>query len=994
MKIPRATYRLQLHRGFGFRDAAALVPYLADLGISHVYLSPWLKARPGSAHGYDIVDHGELNPELGSHEDFAALARDLAARGMGQMADIVPNHMGIMGGDNTWWLDVLENGRASKYGGYFDIDWTPPLGALSGKVLVPVLADNYGEVLLRGELQLEFDRASGEFSIRYLHHRFPIDPRSYAAVLHDAGRAGNERGDDAAHRLLELANAFRALPRHDSAAPRSVARRSREKERLKGVLAALVAALPPAAERIADAVAGLNGHPPDAPSFDRLHALLEKQAYRLASWRVAADDINYRRFFDINDLAALRVEDPKVFADSHRLVLRLVEEGKIAALRIDHPDGLYDPKAYLERLHAAVRSALRPAAGLGTRRDRPPHASALYTVVEKILAEHEALPGDWPAQGTTGYRFANLVGSLWVDGASQSRFNRLYDGFLGTRIDFDTILHDSKVLVMTGALASDLNLLAHALTRIAEADRSTRDLTFNGLRRTLMLYTVALPVYRTYIDGRGPGAADLRHIDRAIDIARRWRPAPDPIAFDFLRRVLAGTLADASSPLHTDVNRFARRLQQFTGPVMAKAMEDTSFYVYNRLIALNEVGGDPRRFGVTVAAFHAASLERQRDWPAEMLATSTHDNKRSEDVRGRIAVLSEMPAVWRLALRRWGRLNKRHETRWDSGSAPDRNDQYLLYQTLLGVWPSAVPDAAALDTLRQRVHAYMRKAVREAKVRSSWSSPDQAYESALASFIDGLLDCLEPNRFLDEFLPLQRLVARCGLYNSLAQTVLKFASPGVPDIYQGNELWDFSLVDPDNRRVVDYDVRRAMLQQIRSSERDETGAKQAKMLFDSIDDGRLKLYVIWRALALRARRSGLFEQGRYVALQVAGAHASHVCAFARIDGAGSVLCVVPRLLVDLTARATRPPLGPAVWADTRIMLPSSPATTYRDVFTDAIHGSTGATASHLAASDLFDMLPVALLESVPTVHATTIGTRRAVVRRARPDVELQDMRPG
>ncbi len=966
MIIPRATYRLQLHRDFGFGDATALVPYLAALGISHVYLSPWLKARPGSTHGYDIVDHSQLNPELGSEAEFAALAAALAAHGMGQMADIVPNHMGVMGGDNPWWLDVLENGRASKFAGYFDIDWTPPLGALAGKVLVPVLGDNYGEVLLRGELKLEFDSASGQFSIHYSHHRFPIDPRSYPRILRDALPPGDaSAGDDAAHRLGELASAFAALPAYDGSTTRSMGRRERDQERLQQELATLVAGAPPIGQRIADALARLNGRPADAASFDALHALLEAQSFRLTSWRVAADDINYRRFFDINELAALRTEDPQVFADSHRLVLRLVAERKVDALRIDHPDGLYDPKAYLERLKAAVHAALLPAAAMHMHRATPPEAGGLYTVVEKILAEHEALPADWPIQGTTGYRFANLVGGLWVDGAAKARFDRAYAAFIGARADFDEILREAKLSIMTGMLASDLNLLTHALTRIAEADRNTRDLTFNVLRRTLMLYTAALPVYRTYIDDHGPGAIDLRHIDWALAIARHWRPAPDPLAFDFLRAVLTGTLA-AAPPLRADGNRFARRLQQFTAPVMAKAMEDTTFYVYHRLVALNEVGGDPRRFGVTVAAFHAAARERQRAWPGEMLATSTHDNKRSEDVRARIAVLSEMPAMWRLALRRWARLNKRYETRLQDLPAPDRNDQYLLYQTLLGIWPQAHPNESELNALRQRVQVYMRKAVREAKVHTRWIRPDDAYETALATFIDGLLGRLEPNPFLQEFHALHALVARCGLYNSLAQTLLKLTSPGVPDIYQGNELWDFSLVDPDNRRAVDYARRSTILQQLqRAFEPDRPHAAQVRALLDSLDDGRLKLYVIWRALALRARRAPLFERGRYVALPVAGEHAAHVLAFARVHEADTVLTIVPRLLLDLTARATRPPLGGEVWGDTRVMLRSPMRC--RDALSGAMRDCRpGTKGSYLPLAELFDTLPVALLESVAT----------------------------
>ncbi|MGH8713157.1 MAG: malto-oligosyltrehalose synthase, partial [Casimicrobiaceae bacterium] len=583
----------------------------------------------------------------------------------------------------------------------------------------------------------------------------------------------------------------------------------------------------------------------------------------------------------------------------------------------------------------------------------------------KILAGHEALPPDWRVQGTTGYRFANLAIGLCVDGAARARFDRVYGSYIGRRVDFEQVLRDAKLQVMTEALASDLNLLAHALARIAEADRSTRDLTFNGLRRALMLYTAGLPVYRTYIDDRGPGAADLRYIDGAIGIARRQRPVADGSAFDFIHSALTGMLAAAAHPAHEQIRRFAGRLQQFTAPVMAKAMEDTSFYVFNRLVALNEVGGDPRQFGVSVAAFHAAALERQRHWPGEMLATSTHDNKRSEDVRARLAVLSEMPAAWRLALRRWTRLNQRHETRRGEEHAPDRNDQYLLYQTLLGIWPSPAPDAEGLAALRQRVHAYMRKAVREAKVHSSWANPDEDYERALAAFIDGLLGRLESNAFLQEFLRLHAVVACCGLYNSLAQTLLKLASPGVPDIYQGNEVWDLSLVDPDNRRPVDYGQRRAMLKELkRSFGPDRPHVAHARALFESIDDGRLKMYLVWRALGLRARRPGVFERGRYVALAVAGTHAAHVCAFARVHESITVVTVVPRLLLGLTARGTRAPLGSTVWGDTRVRLPLPGS--YRDVLTGAIRSSApAAQATYLAVADLFDTLPVALLESTP-----------------------------
>ncbi|HKW81271.1 MAG TPA: malto-oligosyltrehalose synthase, partial [Casimicrobiaceae bacterium] len=739
---------------------------------------------------------------------------------------------------------------------------------------------------------------------------------------------------------------------------------------------AVLAGEPDAMAAITGALAQLNGRPGDGASFDALHALLEAQAFRLAYWRVAADDINYRRFFDINELAALRAEEPEVFEASHRLLLRLLAEGKVDALRIDHPDGLYDPKAYFERLQAAVRSALsaRAAAAPRRRRSAPPAAS-VYTVVEKILADDETLPPDWPVQGTTGYRFANMVNGLWVDAGARARIDRVYSAYLGRRLDFRDILLQSKLLVMTEALASDLNLLAHALARIAEADRNTRDLTFNGLRRALLRYTAALPVYRTYVDDRGAGAADRRYIESAIGVLRTQHVGADISTLDFLHRVLAGSLAPAGSPQQRDALRFARRLQQFTAPVMAKAMEDTSFYIYNRLASLNEVGGDPRQFGVSVAAFHAAARQRQRQWPAEMLATSTHDNKRSEDVRARIDVLSELPALWRLALRRWTRLAARYETTVREVRLPDRNDQYLFYQTLLGVWPSGALDSERLDAVRARLNAYMRKAAREAKVHTSWVNPSSTYETALASFIDGLLGRLEPNPFLQDFAPLSAVVARCGLYNSLAQTLLKLTAPGVPDIYQGNELWDFSLVDPDNRRAVDYARRRAVLRELRAACGEDGGnAALARALFESIDDGRLKMYVIWRALELRARRPRLFEQGRYVALPVAGAHAAHIVAFARVHDDQALLAIVPRLLFGLTAGATRPPIG-QIWEDTRVLLPS-PLAAYRDVLTGALRRPAGNGAFSLVVADIFDTLPAALLETIALPLRYAGGSRR------------------
>ncbi|MCO6413175.1 MAG: malto-oligosyltrehalose synthase, partial [Thiogranum sp.] len=776
-----------------------LVPYLHALGISHCYVSPYLKARPGSLHGYDIVDHNELNPEIGDRDSHAQWVAELSAHDMGHILDLVPNHMGVGGADNSWWLDVLEHGEASPYAGYFDIDWWPVQVSLRGRLMLPVLGGHYGAILESNELEPRYDAQEGSLSIWYHEHRFPLDPVSYAAVLEPvvAALGGVCHDDERLLALEQLVSALRNLPARDTRDPEQQRARVEDSARLKRELADLAQSWPELTAHIDTALQALRGTAGDSGSFDRLHDLLEAQAWRLAFWRVASDEINYRRFFDINELAGLRMEQDAVFADTHRLVLEMIAAGKLQGLRIDHPDGLRDPLAYLRRLRHAVEAA-------GGDED-------FYLVVEKILMPHEYLPETWPVDGTTGYEFGALVNGLFVDAAGERPLTRLYRRYAGRHRDFDTLLYERKKLIIHAVLSSELTVLAGRLSRIAQADRHTRDFTLNGLRDALEELVACFPVYRSYVDAQGLSEQDRRYLDWALIHAERQSRNVDSSVFGFLRELLELSGRAADEPLRATALDLVARLQQYTAPVMAKGMEDTSFYIDNRLTSLNEVGGHPPRFGVSVAAFHRASQERQRRWPRAMLTTSTHDNKRSEDVRARINALSELPDLWRQHVGRWSRINAPRKRLLDEVRAPSRNDEYLLYQTLLGVWPLQTLDADGVQRVCERVTAYMIKAVREAKVHSTWLNPDQEYEAGVEAFVRALLRPSEVNAFLADFLPFQRQVAYIGIYNSLAQTLLKLTAPGMPDIYQGCELFEFSLVDPDNRRPVDYAARQRLL---------------------------------------------------------------------------------------------------------------------------------------------------------------------------------------
>jgi (1->4)-alpha-D-glucan 1-alpha-D-glucosylmutase len=953
--IPAATYRLQLHRDFTFRDAAAIAPYLARLGVSHCYASPYLKARPGSRHGYDIVDHNALNPEIGSPEDYDAFVATLHTHGLGQILDIVPNHMGI-GSDNQWWVDVLENGPASLYAAFFDIDWRPLKAELRGKVLLPVLGDHYGQVLERGELKLALEPEKGAFHVQYYEHRFPIDPATYPLMLdHDSDRL--EQALSSVHeRFVEyqsLSAAFRKLPTRAERDQERVIERARDKEVNKKRLADLCGAEPLVQRHLEQVVEFYNAGG-GGTRWDALHQLLEHQAYRVAYWRVAADEINYRRFFDINDLAALRMENQQTFYTTHRLVSELVVQGKVNGLRIDHPDGLYDPMAYYERLQSFVTAA---AALSGSA----PRKEALYVVVEKILASHEYLPADWPVHGTTGYDFANLVNGLFIDSRSQEALDRIYARFIRRSVDFDQLLADQKRLIMRVALSSELNVLANHVNRLSEADWYARDFTLNALRYTLREVVAFFPVYRTYIRADGMTPEDRRYIEWAVAQAKRRSTAADVSVFDFVKRIL---LLEGISHLPEAYQRgaldFTMRFQQYTAPVMAKAMEDTAFYIYNRLISLNEVGGDPRRFGVSVSAFHRGIQERAKRFPYSMVTTSTHDTKRSEDVRARINVISEIPDAWRAAITRWSRINRSKKRRVEAAHAPDRNDEYLLYQTLLGAWPLEPLDADALSVFRQRVEDYLLKAAREAKVHTSWINPNVEYEEAVQEFVRALLGS-EQSLFLHDFTSFMRTVLYPGLCNALSQTLLKLTAPGVSDIYQGSEIWDFSLVDPDNRRPVDFERRDRMLRAL-ESELHTPDAKRVHALLERLEDGRAKLYTTWKALGKRRALDELFRDGEYLPLAVNGTYAERVCSFARRHGRACVVVVAPRVTAALASEGGLA-LG-SVWRDTRIEVPQ--AGLYEDAFTGETVQSEQVGEGHtLAVSSVLAHFPVALLERKP-----------------------------
>jgi (1->4)-alpha-D-glucan 1-alpha-D-glucosylmutase len=978
-----ATYRFQLGPALGFDQVAALAAYLDGLGVNDAYLSPCFKCGPGSSHGYDVIDHNAFNPEVGSPAGFDRMAATLEARGLGVILDIVPNHMGVAGDANPWWMDVLENGPSSPRADFFDIEWNPPKRELRDKVLLPLLPDQYGQVLEAGQLQLEIH--DGAFLLRSGGARLPICPDSYSLILtHRLPELTSRLGADHAHlqELKSILTGLAHLPARTDTDPAHVDERLREKEVAKRRLAALLKESEAIREFIDDNVRTFNGTPGDPQSFDMLDSLLSEQTYRLADWRVAGDEINYRRFFDINDLAAIRMERPEVFTASHELVLRLVGEGKVAGLRVDHPDGLYAPGEYFLRLQegAVVATARRlnpdldPATALAVAAEYRAAAQAdpgsaaarpLWIAAEKILLPDEPLPEWWPVAGTTGYDFLGSVNGLFVDRSTSRQMTATYSRFAGPAAPMSDLSYSAKRLIMQASMASEITQLGLHLDRISERNRLSRDFTLASLVRAIREVIAAFPVYRTYVGDLGdePSGRDRGYIDRALADAKRRNPTVNVSIFDFLRDALLMRHPHRSDDHErAERRRFAMRFQQMTGPVTAKGVEDTALYMYNRLVSLNEVGGDPGRYGESVASFHEKNVRRRDRWPDSLTCTSTHDTKRGEDVRARISVLSEVPAAWAAHVRRWRMINRRFKRERDGRTAPDRNDEYLLYQTLVGAWPAREDDEPA-ETLVKRIADYMEKATKEAKRRTSWTNPDAEYDQALRDFVVKILS--PGSMFRSAFAPFQRLVALHGAVNSLAQTVLKIAAPGIPDFYQGSELWDLALVDPDNRRPVDFVRRQTLLEDIRARI-DESPADLTSLcaeLLSSWPDGHVKMYVTHRGLTLRRELRVLFHSGSYDALAADGEHAEHIVALARHDDTEAVVAVVPRVAARLMRFAGEHPLGPAVWGDTRITvdLPG-----LGGVYTDRFSGRRIATELRdgiptLSVGALLGSLPVALL---------------------------------
>ena len=826
----RATARLQLHHEFPFDAAAARVPYLRDLGISHVYASPILAARAGSRHGYDVVDPRVVNPELGGEAGLRRLVSALRAHGLGLIVDIVPNHMAVGGADNAWWLDVLARGPRSPYAGHFDIDWKVPDAALRGKVLAPFLGKPYGEALAAGEIRLEFDAAARRFQARYFQHAFPIAPRDLAVPAPGAPAGAVDA----------------VLARHDPGTPEG---------------------------------------------RERLHRLLERQHFRLAWWQAARDEINWRRFFDLAEYAGLRVEDPAVFEAVHATIFRLHDEGLIDGVRVDHVDGLADPRAYCRRLRAR----------LGAR---------AYIVVEKILAPGERMPADWKVDGTTGYSFMNDVTALLHDPAGAAPLAALWTRLTGRTAEFAVEERKARRRIAEELLASELAATALALHRVARASLATRDVSYAALRRVLLELLVQFPVYRLYGDRRGLGAADRAVMERVCEAARPACRPQERYLVDLVARWLGGEppIAVPTTECRLRV-RAMTRFQQLTPPLAAKAVEDTAFYRHGRLLSRNEVGADPSQFSIEPARFHAEALHRREHFPRAMLATATHDHKRGEDARARLAVLSERGTAWATAVAAWRDLNAPLRRELPGGVAPAPEDEYMLYQTLAGHWPHelAAADGDGLRALAERVAAWHLKAVREAKLRTSWIQPDAAYEDACREFT---LAALQPGPFTRSLRALVDEIAAAGAANSLTQALLRVTAPGIPDLYQGTAFWDFSLVDPDNRSPVDYAAREAALAQ----------ATPFEALLEQWRDGRVKQRLIAAALALRRRWPELFTTGEYVPLVPAGADAERVVAFARVGSGPALLVVAGRLLAGLVERgAPRVPAGR--WRDTRLQLP-------------------------------------------------------------------------
>ncbi|MBI5569095.1 MAG: malto-oligosyltrehalose synthase [Desulfomonile tiedjei] len=928
MRVPVATYRIQFSPSFGFEDARKVVPYLAKLGVTHLYASPIFKARKGSQHGYDVVDPNQLNPELGSVQDFEHLVDALKEKGMDWVQDVVPNHMAF-DSQNEMLMDILESGQRSGYFPFFDIDWEHSYENIKGRVLAPFLGRFYGQTLEDGEITLHY--AQEGLAVRYFHLVFPVSIDYYASFFsHGLGSLKKKLGEDHPDfiKLLGVLYVLRTITSEESIEGSYY----QQVKFIKRMLWDLYSSNSDFKAFVRKNLRAFNGERGNPDSFALLDDLLFRQHFRLSFWKIATKEINYRRFFNVNDLISVKVEEQGVLEHTHRLTFDLIDRGHIAGLRIDHVDGLHDPHMYLQRI-----------------RSRAPD---IYVLVEKILDPNEDLPHSWPVQGTTGYDFLNYVNALFCVRRNERTFRRIYSEFTGARVHFGDLAREKKRLIILEHMAGDVNNLAQLLKTVSSRDRHGMDVTLYGLRRALMEVLAAFPVYRTYTHREAVADTDREYIRTAIAQAVSSNPA----LFDelmFIKRFLLLEYPAYLEEAHkADWLKVAMRFQQLTGPLMAKGFEDTALYVYNRLLSLNEVGGRPDLFGCPVKRFHRFNRKRQRRWPDTLNATATHDTKRGEDVRARINVLSEIPAEWESKIKLWSRLNRNKKTRLKRATMPDKNDEYFLYQTLVGAFPFGAIDYPAFV---ERICSYIIKAVREAKVHTAWIKPDAEYEEAYLSFAKAILEPSKENLFLPEFVPFQKKIAHYGILNSLSQVLIKMTSPGVPDLYQGTELWDLSLVDPDNRRPVDFRQRASWLRELSRQARSGLLGLVQELLSHK-EDGRVKLFLIAKVLEARNFYSTLFQRGVYVGLRVSGTFANHIMAFAREESGSWSLTIAPRFLTSVVEEGALP-LGREVWPDTEIVLPPAAPSEWTNVLTN----QPVFTGNSHAVAEALEHFPVALL---------------------------------
>jgi (1->4)-alpha-D-glucan 1-alpha-D-glucosylmutase len=942
--VPLATYRLQFNTNFRFRDAIGILDYLRELGISHVYASPVFTSRRGSGHGYDVTDPTKIDPDLGGEEGFTELQAAIEERGMGLLLDIVPNHMAASS-ENRWWMDVLEYGPDSSFASYFDINWRAPSRSLENKLLLPFLGKPFGEVLDSGELHIDYE--DGRFLLRYYEQTFPIAPGSYADILRYRERELHnavEAGSPSEQEWLGIIAAAESIASDRGLSAQAATERRTRAEHLRERLRQLTGGLPEIAAFLQRTLDAIHGTPGDPHSFCGLERILSAQNYRLAFWQTASDSINYRRFFSITDLVGVRVEDPAVFDATHEAIIRAALKPSISGLRIDHIDGLRDPRGYLSRLRERLSTS-------GSQRD------AAYLVVEKILVRGEPLPADWPIEGTTGYDYLNYANRLMVDGEQAGAIEDFYVRWTNGQTDFAEVVYQKKKLVMRTLLGVEMRTLGRELTELASDDRYARELRAAELTEALIETTACLPIYRTYVQALEEPEATQAILDGAIRNARERRPVLPPETFDFVSDVLLlKILPHIRADQRESRFAFVGRWQQFTGSIMAKGFEDTALYIYFPLASLNEVGGDPRALDANVPAFHEYISKRQEKWPYSMNATATHDTKRSEDARARIAVLSEIPREWEHAVQEWSRMNEKHAGQLDGGAAPDRNEEYLLYQTLIATWPL---DQQEWPALVKRLQDYVLKAVREAKVHTRWSQPNEAHEAALRTFIAGVLDQERNAEFCSNFGQFQKRTALYGMLNGLGQVLLKAACPGVPDIYQGSEWWDFRLVDPDNRDSVDFGKRVSMFSDLGAANNADC-ACHARDLLANWCDSRVKLHVLARALAARREKPSLFSDGSYQSLESSGEHCERLIAFARNHGEDWAIAFTPRCVASVEA----PVLGNArreFWQDTTVTLPEGAPEKWVNLLAGRQTPAISTDNHRLSVGRAFEGFPVALL---------------------------------